>query len=242
MLSALRKKQLKNFLKTLNIASNNLEIFDEALTHSSYNFEENRENASDYERLEFLGDSVLRLSISEILFDKYKNYDEGKLTKIRSYLVSDRFLHSIALDYNLNEIINIGPHEEKDGGRSKESILACAMEALFGAIYKTLGFEFAKEFICKIYELKNINTDEILYSYNTKEILQQYTQGKNKDLPEYEIIKETGKAHKKTYEIVVKYRGEELGRGIATTKKDAEKTAAFEAIKRLNLLQGEQNE
>ena len=87
--------------------------------------------------------------------------------------------------------------------------------------------------IYKIYDAKAVNIEEILYSYNSKEILQQYTQGKNKDLPEYEIINETGKAHNKTYEICVKYRGEELGRGKAKTKKEAEKSAAFEAIKRL---------
>ncbi len=242
MLSAHRKKQLKTFLKSVNIVSKEYDLFDEAFTHPSFNFEANKENEPDYERLEFLGDSVVRLSVSEFLFDKFKNFDEGKLTKIRSYLVSDWFLYNIALDFNLNEIINIGVHEEKDGGRTKESILACTMEAFFGAVYKSLGFEFAKDFIYKIYEAKAVNIEEILYSYNSKEILQQYTQGINKDLPEYEIINETGKAHNKTYEICVKYGGEELGRGKAKTKKEAEKLAAFEAIKKLNLLQGGQNE
>ncbi len=242
MLSVHRVEQIKQFLKTLKIESCDYELFDEALTHPSYNFESNKEDA-DYERLEFLGDSVLRLAVSNYLYDKYRSYNEGKLTKIRSYLVSDDFLHSIAVEIKLNDIINIGSHEEKDGGRNKESILACAMEAVFGAIYKSLGFDFACKFIYGIYDKKNIQIEEILYSYNSKEILQQYTQSKNKDLPEYKLLSESGKAHNKTYEISVNYEGKELGRGMAKTKKEAEKLAAYQAIKVLNLkYEAEKNE
>ncbi len=238
MLSAVRVKEIKKFLENLNIESSDYELFDEALTHPSFNFEVNRENGHDYERLEFLGDSVVRLCVSNFLFDRFKDYDEGKLTKIRSYLVSDEFLYKTALKLNLNEYINIGPNEEKDGGRKKESILACAMEAVFGAIYKDLGYSVVFAFIYNIYDNLGENLKEILYSYNSKEILQQYTQGKNKDLPDYEIIKESGKAHNRVYEVCVSYNGEELGYGIGKTKKEAEKNAAFAAIKKLNITQG----
>ena len=173
--------------------------------------------------------------MSDDLFHKYTEFKEGKLTKIRSYLVSDDFLHNIALKLNLDEYLNIGKHEEKDGGREKSSILACAMEAVFGAIYKSKGFDFAKEFIVQIYSDMNINIDEILSVYNSKELLQQYTQSINKDLPVYELISETGKAHKKLYEVQVSYNGEVLGTGQGKTKKEAEKTAAYCAIKKLEI-------
>ncbi len=235
MLSAVRKKEIEKLLNILNIEVKNIQLLDEALTHPSYNFEANLENAPDYERLEFLGDSVLRLSVSDFLFDKFPDYDEGKLTKIRAFLVSDKFLAEIAVNIGLKEFINIGGHEEKDGGRNKESILACSLEAVFGALYESNGFSFAKDFIINIYSSMNTNFDYIIYNYNAKEILQQYTQGLNKDLPQYCILKETGFAHDKTFEVSVQYHGEELGRGCAKTKKEAERTAALEALKKLKV-------
>lgn len=242
MLSAARKKQLKNLLNILEIKMTELELLDTALTHPSFNFEVNRDNAPDYERLEFLGDSVLRLTVSDFLFEKFKEYDEGKLTKIRSYLVSDEFLAKIAFSIKLDEFLNIGDHEQKDGGRKKESINACAMEAVLGAIYKNNGFDYAKDFLLTIYNNININVNEILYFYNSKEILQQYTQAKNKDLPEYKLTSETGKAHDKTYEVSAIYHGEILGSGIAKTKKEAEKIAALNALKKLKVIEDCTNE
>ncbi len=241
MLSQARKDTILKLLTDLDVQVDDIELIDEALTHPSFNFEENRV-APDYERLEFLGDSVLRLSVSTLLFDKYPAWDEGKLTKLRSYLVSDEFLSKIAVGINLNSYINIGLHEEKDGGRDKESIIACAMEAFLGALYKSKGFNFTKDFIYKIYNSIEINYNEIFLIYNSKELLQQYTQGKNKDLPEYKIIKESGSAHKKIYETAVFYEGKELGRGVSKTKKEAEKLAALNALKTLNILGDENNE
>ncbi len=242
MLSEVRKKQIKKLLKKLNIDSNDEDIFNIALTHPSYNYESNLENMPDYERLEFLGDSVLRLSVSNFLFEKYTNFDEGKLTKIRSYLVSDEFLSKQALIMGIENYINIGEHEEKDGGRQKESILACTLEAIFGAIYLSCSYEFAKKFIYKIYEELSEDFENILYSYNSKEILQQYTQSKNKDLPIYEVIEETGQAHEKTYRVSVTYQNEVLGIGEGKQKKEAEKNAAFKAIQKLNLTEGGKND
>ena len=171
-----------------------------------------------------------------VLFDKYSDYDEGKLTKIRSYLVSDEFLAQLAQKINLGCVLKIGHHEEKDGGRKKESILACAMEAVFGAVFKSCGFESAKTFISQIYSMIKVDVSMVLYMYNSKELLQQYTQGKTKNLPEYELTKEFGKAHNKTYEVCVKYQGDVLGVGTAKTKKEAEKIAAFNALKKLKIV------
>ena len=236
MLSVDRKRELNEFITKLNIEKTDVELLDVALTHPSFNFEKNIDDAPDYERLEFLGDSVLRLVISEILFDKYQNYDEGNLTKIRSYLVSDEFLAQLAEKINLGNVLKIGHHEEKDGGRKKESILACAMEAVFGAVFKSCDFDAAKKFISKTYNMIEVDVSMILYMYNSKELLQQYTQSKTKSLPDYELTKEYGKAHNKTYEVCVKYQGDILGTGEAKTKKEAEKIAAFNALKKLKIV------
>ena len=236
MLSVDRKEELARFIKILNIEKTDIELLDIALTHPSFNFEKNIEDAPDYERLEFLGDSVLRLVISEVLFDKYQDYDEGKLTKIRSYLVSDEFLAQLAEKINLGSVVKLGHHEEKDGGRKKESILACAMEAVFGAVFKSCDFLIAKNFISQVYNMIEVDVTTILYMYNSKELLQQYTQSKTKSLPEYELTKEYGKAHNKTYEVSVLYQGELLGCGEAKTKKEAEKIAAFNALKKLKIV------
>ena len=236
MLSVDRKEELEQFIKTLNIEKTDVGLLDVALTHPSFNFEKNLDNEPDYERLEFLGDSVLRLVVSELLFDKYPNYDEGKLTKIRSYLVSDEFLAKLAEKINLGNVVKVGYHEEKDGGRKKESILACAMEAVIGAVFKSCEFEKAKEYVFQLYNMTDIDVSMILYMYNSKELLQQYTQSKTKSLPEYELTKEYGKAHNKTYEVCVKYQGDVLGIGEAKTKKEAEKIAAFNALKKLKIV------
>lgn len=238
MLSAARKEELIEFLKKLNIEKTDVELLDVALTHPSFNFEKNDDISPDYERLEFLGDSVVRLVVSEYLFDRHKDFDEGKLTKIRSYLVSDEFFSKVAQKLGLGKLLNVGKHEAKDGGRTKESILACALEAVFGAVFKSVGFDEARTFICSLYDDIDIDINSILYMYNSKELLQQYTQGKNKDLPEYHLISETGQAHCKTYEVNVVYRGEVLGSGIAGQKKEAEKLAAYNALKKLNIIKG----
>lgn len=242
MLSAVRKDTLKKLFETLKIKTTDELLFEEALTHPSFNFESNNSGAPDYERLEFLGDSVLRLVMSDLLFDYNKNFDEGKLTKIRSYLVSDEFLAKLAMTIELNKYIKVGLHEAKDGGLQKESILACALEATFGAIYKSLGYEQAKTCIFNLYSSVNIDPEEVLVIYNAKEILQQYTQGKNKDLPQYKVISESGFAHNKIYEVSVSYNSEVLGVATAKTKKEAEKKSAINALIKLGIIKGKKDE
>ena len=110
------------------------------------------------------------------------------------------------------------------------------MEAVFGAVFKSCDFNTAKVFISKIYNMIEVDVSMILYMYNSKELLQQYTQSKTKSLPEYELTKEYGQAHNKTYEVCVRYQGDILGNGKAKTKKEAEKIAAFNALKKLKIV------
>lgn len=233
MLSSDRKEKIKVLLHKLNIEIKDIKIFDEALTHPSYNMEGHINKGYDYERLEFLGDSVLRVLAAEYLYEKYPTYDEGKLTKIRSCIVSDRFLAKIAEQMEYYKYIELGQGEEKDKGRQKESILACTFEAVLGAIYLSVGFHKAKDFIYEMYNRENI--EETMHYYNAKEVLQEYTQGRNKDLPEYKVVAETGPAHNKTFEVVVFYHSEKLGCGKGKTKKEAEQEAARNAIEILKI-------
>ncbi|MEI8378319.1 MAG: ribonuclease III domain-containing protein, partial [bacterium] len=134
MITKNREENLKVFLKLHKLKCSNLELLDMALTHSSFINEFNINSNENYERLEFLGDAVLKLIVSDYLFNIFDKYDEGKLSKIRSIIVSDQILASFARKIDLHHYINIGPAEEKQGGRMRESTLACAFEALLGAL------------------------------------------------------------------------------------------------------------
>ena len=238
MLSDYRIKELKKFLKTLGINSKNYELIDKALTHSSFTFENNLDSALNYERLEFLGDSVLRLIISDILYTRHEDYQEGQLTKIRSILVSDEFIAKLALELKFDDFLNLGEHEIKTGGKQRESILACAFEAVLGALYEDGKLIEIYPFLQKLYEPKIYEIESNLCIYNAKALLQEYTQEQTKTLPVYEITNETGKAHEKTYEVTVFYEGKKLGIGVGKSKKEAEKNAALEACEALKLIVG----
>lgn len=236
MLSDSRIKELKELLKSINFHSTNYALIDKALTHSSYNFENNLSHFEDYERLEFLGDAVLKLAVSRYLFFKFREYSEGQLTKIRGIIISDDFLAKLAEEINLQKYLNLGPHEEKTGGRTRPSILACAFEALLGAFYEDGYLEEIYKFLDELYEQYVDEIDSNMCIYNVKALLQEYTQSQNKDLPEYEITKEEGKDHNKSYEVTVTYNGEILGIGIGKSKKEAEKDAAMNASVKLGLI------
>ena len=131
-----RKQQILALLKSLNIKRpRNYELYDRALTHSSYTYENKLSAFDNYERLEYLGDAVLKLVVSEYLFERFPDYREGDLTKIRAVVVSDAKLAEVAKMMNLGEYIIFGASEAKSGGRKKVSNLACAFEALLGALY-----------------------------------------------------------------------------------------------------------
>lgn len=236
MLSDSRKKDIKELLKSINFSSTNYALIDKALTHSSYNFENNLSHFEDYERLEFLGDAVLKLAVSKYLFFKFREYTEGQLTKIRGIIISDEFLAKLAEQINLQKYLNLGPHEEKTGGRKRPSILACAFEALLGALYEDGLIEEIYKFLDELYEQYVDEIDSNMCIYNVKALLQEYTQSQNKDLPEYEITKEEGKDHNKSYEVTVRYGGEVLGIGTGKSKKEAEKDAALNASIKLGLI------
>lgn len=204
-------------------------LFKVALTHTSYSAE--NDILENYERLEFLGDAVLKLCVSEILYKLYPEYSEGSLSKIRSIIVSDETLSTLVDKLSLHELILLGKQEEKMGGRNKQSIKACAFEALLGAFYLNRKFKKIEKFLKKnlIDLIKEV--DNNFDRYNSKEVLQEYTQGKTKTLPEYRVVKEEGPAHNKTFTVEVSYQGDVLSTGLGKTKREAEKDAAYNALK-----------
>jgi len=235
-----RKTQLNDFQKKYNLKFKDLELLNQAFIHTSYINENSLDEKMSYEKLEFYGDAVLKLSISDFLFNHFTDYNEGQLTKLRAELVSDKNIFEYAKILGFEELIILGKNEKKQGGAKKESILACAFEALLGAIfinYKDKGYLKAKEFLKENFIDDILSIDKKIKYLNPKAILQEYTQGINKKLPEYILVKEEGKAHKKEFFIEVKFNDEIIGFGSGASIKKAQSEAAFSALKKLNLIE-----
>lgn len=212
------------------------ELLDKALTHPSYTKELNLNDLLNYERLEFFGDSVLKLFTSKLLYEKYEAYPEGDLSKIRSILVSDAILSGIAFEIGLDKLIKLGPAEEKQGGRKRESNLACSLEAILGAYYLSGQGEAIEKFI-KTYVIPYAeDIDAHFERYNAKDILQQYTQGVDKTLPVYKTIAVHGPAHKPEFEIAVEWQGKIVAISKGKNKKEAQQNCAYEACKSLGVI------
>ncbi len=215
-----------------NIDKQNSELIKAALTHTSYTADNNLPYEQCYERLEFLGDAVLKLLASDYLYNKYPDYNEGKMSEIRSFVVSDETLAQIAEKIELTEEIRVS-HNAK-GLKKLESVSACALEAIFGALYLEGKTNELKEFFDANFSslIDEIET-RIL---NPKATLQEYTQKDSKKLPIYKVINETGAAHEKIFEISVYYNSEEIGRGKGKSKKLAEQAAALKACEKLGII------
>ena len=212
------------------------ELVEIALTHPSYTKENNLDSLLNYERLEFFGDSVLKLYTSKLLFEMYPKYAEGKLSKIRSILVSDAMLSKVAIKIGVDKLLKLGPSEERQGGRKRESNIACAMEAILGAYYLNKQEAKIESFIKDFLMPYSNDIDKHFEKYNAKEILQQYTQGVNKKLPIYRTISKSGPAHKPTFEVEVSWNDRVLAIAKGNSKKEAEQECAFEACKSLNII------
>lgn len=207
-----------------------------ALTHSSYTKENNLPESQCYERLEFLGDAVLKLTISDVLYKVYPHSREGELSKIRSIVVSDNTLADIAKKNGLQELIIMSKHEEKQGCRRLNSICACAFEAVLGAYYLDGKFEELRNYIEHTFMPYIKDVEQNFIKYNAKAILQEYTQDKSKQPPEYSVINEEGPAHKKVFEVQVVYNNEVLATGKGYSKKDAEQKCAYAACEKLGII------
>lgn len=227
---------IKDLEKVFGIEITDEELFKKALTHSSYTKENALSSLLNYERLEFFGDAVLKLAVSEILIDKFPTSNEGELTKIRSIIVSDATLSVVAKELGLEKYLILGKNAEKSGERTRASINACAVEAIIGAYFLTGKKTEIADFLGRIFEPKILDVKNNFAKYNAKEILQEYTQGKTKELPIYHLVREFGPQHDPSFEIEVIYQNKVLACEIGKSKKEAEQKCAYEACKKLGVI------
>jgi ribonuclease-3 len=204
-------------------------LLAEALTHPSLRHETQREGL-DNQRLEFLGDAILQLVITEYLYEKFHTEPEGQLTKLRSRLVSRDTLKKYALALDLGRYLMMGRGEEASGGRARTSTLADAFEALIGAIYLDGDLETARKFILTqtSADLEQLAAEPV--DINPKGNLQELLQGLTASSPIYKSLSQTGPEHAKTFVVEVWWEGIALGQGTGPSKKQAETAAAEEAM------------
>lgn len=213
-------------LEKLEIPYKNIKLYEKALTHTSY---ANEHGVTSYERLEYLGDAVVELVISEYLY-KNTEYEEGKMTKYRSHYVCENANYEYSTRLGLNEYLKLGHGEEERGGKYRKAIVADIFESFMGAMYLDLGFDFVKKFIYK-HVIPLIEDKSIEFFDDYKSVLQELVQTDKKSL-EYIIVDEQGPAHDKTFSVEVKIDNIVYGRGTAHSKKEAEQIAAHDALKK----------
>lgn len=217
-----------------SIPSEHVHLFTKALRHRSIVDNEKYEAHETYERLEFLGDAVLDLIVTEILFKAYPIENEGFLTKLRSKIVKGNTLSELAKKLKLNEVLEVGHRATGQGIELSKSVLADVYEAIVAAIYVSQGYEFTFQFVeANLNEFLDIETIEKKID-NFKSLLMEYTQSEKAPLPEYRIVSETGPGHNKTFSVAVFLSGEKHGTGQGKSKKEAEQVAAKNALLKLN--------
>ena len=214
-------------LERFNINTNNIYIYDTAFSHSSYCNENNLQE--DYQRLEFLGDKVLDLIMSDYLYNT-TDYEEGKMTKIRSMYVCENALYEYALLLDFPNYVKVGKGEELSGGKYRKATLADMFEAFLGAVYQDQGYKKAKEIVYEIV-IPFIKEKPESFFMDYKSELQEMVQTDKKSVT-YDLVKEEGPAHDRTFTINVIVEGIVLGTGVAKSKKEAEQIAAKCALQK----------
>jgi len=217
-------------LDTIGIVPNNPKLYEMAFIHKSYGAKYNVD--CDYERLEFLGDTVLSMLVSEYLYEKYKNKGEGSLTKLRSNYVCETALANYSHELGLTHMIKLELDESKLGINEMLSISADIFESLLGAIYLDQGFDAARDFLSNI--VFPAIDNEITFFNDFKSQIKEYGDA-NERLIEYTLIEEHGMPHDKTFIMGILVDGEEIGRGIGRSKKEAEQIAAQKAIEKMGI-------
>lgn len=208
----------------LNIKTDNEELYITALTHTSY---ANEHGKDSYERLEYLGDAVLELVMSEYLYKNFK-YNEGEMTKLRAHYVCEDALYEYSINLKLNDSLRLGNGEMQNGGMYRKAIVADIYESIIGAIYLDKGFEEAKKFIYDT-AIPFVINNSFGFIKDYKSELQELVQTDKRSL-EYIITNEEGPSHNKTFTAIVKIDDIIYGTGISHSKKDAEQLAAKDAL------------
>jgi ribonuclease-3 len=219
---------MKDLIKVLGIdkplKANDEQLFLQALTHKSYLLDHPEYNL-EYDRLEFLGDAILKFVINEYLFINFPKYNSGELTKLSGYVLSDKMLFKIASDLRLRKFVLCGSRIKA------ESVMSDVMESLIGATYLVYGFEEAKKLILRSYEDIILEADSSELKENYKAALQELTQSKQLGLPEYFVVKSEGPPHNPNFGIEIRLSdGTILGEGEGSSKKEAGQAAALASL------------
>ena len=220
----------QNLESRLGYKFRNSFLLAEAMTHPSLAYESKRPHF-DNQRLEFLGDAVLQLILTEDLFRMFPGFPKGQLTKLRSRLVSKRALARFAVQIDLGAFVLLGKGEEATGGRRRTSTLGDAFEALIGAVYMDGGFDAARNLVLRLFQKEIEALAGSPEEKNPKGELQECLQAIRPEAPEYEILGESGPDHRKVFQARVMWCGRELAQGRGKSKKEAEARAALEALR-----------
>ena len=211
---------LTDLQHTLQHDFQNPALLQRALTHRSF-------SADNNERLEFLGDSVLSLAISSLLYQRLKELPEGDLSRVRSNLVKEGTLHQIAVKLQLHDLLRLGEGEAKSGGKNRPSILADAVEAILGAVYLDAGFAAGEKLVHRLFEGVDINPQMRAAEKDPKTALQEWLQGRRMNVPQYTVASIAGAAHKQTFDVECIIPELRLGaRGQGASRRTGEQAAA----------------
>ena len=198
----------------------NAALLTQALTHRSF-------SADHYERLEFLGDSVLNLAVSDLLYTRLGNLPEGDLSRVRANLVKQETLHQLAVDLGLPDVMRLGEGEMRSGGQKRPSILADTLEAIIGAVYLDAGFAAAQALVQRLFKGVEINPRMEAIGKDPKTELQEWLQGRKMKLPQYRVVGTIGAAHKQSFDVECEIPELRLTeRGIGGSRRSGEQAAA----------------
>ncbi len=231
-----KEASLDDFRKSLPFDFKDAGLLQKVFVHRSFLNEKGSAalaTQESNERLEFLGDAVLSNVISHLLFEEFPEIDEGELTRLRARLVNRHTLAGLAGELDLGDYMLLGKGERKHGGRQNPMILAGAFEALLAAVYIEHGFKKAASYIQTLFKPLIVESLTEPVHFDCKPRLQELAQRLFREAPAYRLVKEEGPPHRKVFKVEVVITGEVLGVGLAGRKKDAEQTAAGEALKKL---------
>lgn len=224
-----RGVQLREFASALGITIDDYGLLDKALTHASATGDQNGP-VFNYESLEFVGDAVLGLVVARYLYENLPDRTPGEYSKMRAGVVNRRALARVAEQLGIAEMIRLGKGEEKAGGRNRKALLADSVEAVIGALYLDQGAEASDAFVIQIFqeELNAAQEKDNIWDYRSR--LQNRCQAHRVSLPTFNVVRETGPDHNKTFDVIVDIGETTVGRGTGNTKKEAEQNAARAAL------------
>ena len=220
--------ELTPFFRKINIKPKNLSLYEMAFTHSSYNFDANTSH-KDYERLEFIGDSIIGFVVADLCYTLHPELSQGDMTKIRSNLVQSQSLKALAAKYDMQNYVKVGKSLQNTDIMGMPHLLEDIFEAVMGAVYLDQGLKTAYGVIKNIF-YGSVKTFDFSAFHDYKSKLQEEMQAESRQAVEYKLINESGPAHSRTFEVEVTFNGLVLGSGSGKSKKDAEQAAAKDAL------------